>query len=712
MAEQVSSIIDIFRSHAFERPNDVIYRFLGDGDTGEKSLTFAELELEAGRIAQAIRRHAEPGDRVLILVPPGLDYIKAFFACLYAGVVAVPTYPPTNERNGHRVHAMALDADTRMGLTTAELHPRIEAFLELPAWLLVDRLPPSDGEWQPFDCSTQDLAFLQYTSGSTGDPKGVMLTHGNLLHNIRLSGHAFGVSKSSVNVSWLPPYHDMGLIGSVLSPILHGVQTILLSPAAFVQRPFRWLKAISDFRATHSGGPNFAYDLCVRKINAEQRYQIDLSCWEVAFNGAEPIRSDTLNAFADAFAACGFKRQALFPCYGLAEATLMVTGGGKARGPVVKRIRSDMLQRHIVVAASGDDADAHDCIGCGGAILDGQVRIVDPESRALCQDNEIGEIWVSGASVAAGYWGKQEQTQAVFKAEIKGHGDATWLRTGDLGFFSDGELFVTGRRKDLIILNGRNVYPQDLEADSFRSHACLRADAAAAFGMDIDGREELVLVQELDFRQKPDPADVLAAIRASLDIQPYSVVLVRPGSIPRTSSGKIRRHESKRLYAQGSLPVVAECRRGDDLTQALPLDEPPLFTQASGPMAPPHFSQAVIGEWVAERIRRRLGRQLGPLSHDTSFLALGMTSVDAVELSAELELWLGRRLSPTLAWRYPTITELSRHLASDGAGPKVAGDDDGHAGMAALDALSDDALARLVLKEIELARHLLQKVAP
>jgi len=487
----MSSLVGLFRARAARTPNATLYRFLTDDDSRGSELSYARLDDAAKQIAVALSHYASEGDRALVLFPPGLEYIKAFYGCLYAGIVAVPTYPPTNARNSPRVSAIADDAGARIAITSQQLYPKLKSLFDIPEWLVIDDLPDVEAsDWEEREFSGDDLAFIQYTSGSTGSPKGVMLSHGNLYHNAELSTHAFGVSEASVNVSWLPPYHDMGLIGAILHPVFNGVETILMSPASFVQRPFRWLKAVSNYKATHSGGPNFAYDLCVRKITDDQKAQIDLSSWEVAFNGAEPIRAETLDAFAKAFSFSGFRKKALHPCYGLAEGTLIVTGGNKEFVPKVKAVEMAMLERHRVVPAKDGEATAISYVSCGHSILDQKVLIVDPESRLSCEDDgQVGEIWVSGSSVASGYWGRPSESQEVFHARLAGQAPASYLRTGDLGFIDQGELFVTGRRKDLIIINGRNIYPQDVELCSYKSHDSLRPDAVAAFAVDIQEHE-------------------------------------------------------------------------------------------------------------------------------------------------------------------------------------------------------------------------------
>ena len=482
----------------------------------------------------------------MLLYYPGLDYLAAFFGCLYAGVVAVPAYPPRNQRNTPRIQAIVNNARVAIALTTSATLSKAQSLLSTPLqWLKTDAIANElEQNWQNSLIDSDTLAILQYTSGSTGTPKGAMLSHGNLLHNAAMTYRFMEHSPDSKFVSWLPIYHDMGLIGGILQPLFGGFPCWLMPPASFLQRPYRWLQTISHYQATTSGGPNFAYELCIQKITPEQRKNLDLSHWSVAFNGAEPIRHDTLERFAATFADCGFRRSAFYPCYGMAEATLMVSGGLKATPPVIKKVQKSALERHHVVEAGDGSENVQTLVGCGRTLPEQQIIIVHPETQVRCQPNEIGEIWVSGSSIGCGYWNHPEETHHTFRACLKDD-NQPFLQTGDLGFLHQGELFITGRVKDLIVIRGRNLYPQDIELTAERSHSALRTGSGAAFCVDVGNEERLVVVQELEFRQKPEVGEVTAAIRQAIaqehDVQAYGVVLVKAGSIPKTSSGKIQR---------------------------------------------------------------------------------------------------------------------------------------------------------------------------
>ena len=565
-----ATFVDLLQERAGHQPSLGAYTFLLDGETEAASLTYPALDCQARRIAVALRELAAPGDRALLLYPPGLEYIAAFFGCLYAGVIAVPAYPPNPaqlDRTLPRLHAIVQDAQPALALTSAAIKPLVEAAFAQSAtggsmrWLATDALAARlEQAWSRPDLDAGTVAFLQYTSGSTATPKGVIVTHANLLHNSALIQRAFGHSAESRGVIWLPPYHDMGLIGGIVQPLYGGFPVTLFSPLAFLQRPLRWLEAIARERATTSGGPNFAYDLCVRKSTPEQRAALDLCSWDLAFNGAEPIQHATLRRFAEAFAPSGFRQEAFYPCYGLAEGTLIVSGGEKLAGATVRAFAAEGLAQAQVVARA-DAPEGHALVGCGAALPDQQLLIVDPETRGVSPPDRVGEIWVAGPSVAGGYWQRTAETAATFEARLGDGASDAYLRTGDLGFVHAGQLFVVGRLKDLIIIRGRNFYPQDIELAAERAHPALRPGCGAAFAVAGPDAERLVVVQELDrtYRSR-ETAPITQAIRQTvaneLGVQPDEVVLVRHGSIPKTSSGKIQRYACREEFLGDRLMVI------------------------------------------------------------------------------------------------------------------------------------------------------------
>jgi acyl-CoA synthetase (AMP-forming)/AMP-acid ligase II len=568
---EVATLVDLIEFRVQNQSDLTAYSFLLDGETEVIRLTYEELDRQARAIAVKLQSINGNGSRALLLYPPGLEFIAAFFGCLYASVVAVPAYPPRPNQNMSRLQAIMEDAQATVALTTTTLLDNINsrfaenaAFTELQ-WLATDSINSDLAqEWQKPDLEGSNLAFLQYTSGSTGAPKGVMVSHSNLLHNFGLIKKSFADTSNSRGISWLPPYHDMGLIGGVLQPLFLGAEMILMSPLAFMQKPLRWLKAISHFQATTTGGPNFAYDLCIRKITPEQRASLDLSSWKVAFTGAEPIRAETMTQFARTFADCGFRMEAFHPCYGMAETTLIVSGSGKSTPPIFRYVDGAALEQNRVVAADDNlSGTIRAIVGCGGC-LEQKVLIVEPESLTACPDSQIGEIWVSSPSVAGGYWNRPELTQQTFDAYLSDTGDGPFLRTGDLGFLQDGELFVTGRIKDVIIIRGQNHYPQDIEMTVEKSHPALRAACGAAFTVEAKGEEQLVIVQEIDrnYLRKLNVNEVVGNISQSVAAQHglhvYATVLVKTGSIPKTSSGKIQRYACRTGFLNGTLNVVQD----------------------------------------------------------------------------------------------------------------------------------------------------------
>jgi acyl-CoA synthetase (AMP-forming)/AMP-acid ligase II len=570
-----STLVELLQCRANLENSRIGYIFLNDGETDEVRITYGELDRQARAIAAWLQSRRAQAERVLLLYPPGLEYLAAYFGCLYAGAVAVPAYPPRLNRPVPRIQGIVADSQARYALTTTEIYTNLEQRFEqtpdLQALNWLDTQQISAGleeEWVDPGVAPDELAFLQYTSGSTSLPKGVMVSHANLIHNIKQITMGFQILDEAhcddfTGVSWLPSYHDMGLIGGILTPMFTGNTAVLLSPLAFLQRPVRWLQAISRYNGGVNGGPNFAYDLCVDKIKPEVIDTLDLSCWHVAFCGAEPIRPETLDRFRRTFARCGFDPDAFYPCYGLAEGTLFVSGGDGPGEPVKLSVDRAALEADRIETMAPGEPGAMTLVGCGHPFFGQQILIVDPQERTVCAEGEVGEIWVSGESIAQGYWNRTEETRSTFQATLNPTGEGPFLRTGDLGFQKNKELFINGRLKDLIIIRGSNHYPQDIELTVEMSHQALQTSAGAAFSVQVDDEEQLVVVQEVTRQARnADMTDVLRAIRMSIsenhDLQVYSIVLIRPLTIPKTSSGKIQRHASRQAYLTGTLDVVAE----------------------------------------------------------------------------------------------------------------------------------------------------------
>src|SRR3990172_3900995 len=567
-----NTLLDLLRMRADQRPDQLTYRFIQDNDADIVTITYAELDRRARAIGAWLESHHGRGERALLLYPAGLDYIAAFFGCMYAGVIAVPAYPPRMNRPVPRIQSIVDDSHSSFALTTSTILSNIEQRFEhapdLQAlrWLNTEQVPAGlEADWRHPDISPETLAFLQYTSGSTSQPKGVMLTHGNLMHNLKAILRGFQIGPSNSGVFWLPSYHDMGLIGGILGAMYMGGHSTLMSPASFLQRPFRWLEAISRYKGTTSGAPNFAYDLCVDKITPEQIETLDLSSWTLAFCGAEPIRPETLERFARTFAGCGFQKAAFYPCFGMAESTLLVSGGEGPSEPRTFTLDRKSLESDRVVRAFPSEDGSRTMVNCGKSVIDQKIVIVNPATMEQCNPDQVGEIWVSGPSVTQGYWGLEEETQKTFDAHVANTGEGPYLRTGDLGFLQDGELYVTGRLKDLIIIHGSNHYPQDIELTVESSHIALQPAGGAAFSITEGGKEQLVIVQEVTRQNRqPNVNEVSSAIRQAVaekhDLQVFAIVLVKPMSIPKTSSGKIQRRACKNAFLGGALDVVGEWR--------------------------------------------------------------------------------------------------------------------------------------------------------
>lgn len=545
-AAHARSLVDVLRERAGSAGSIVAHRYLREGLDVTAELTYGALDCAARAGAAVLAESASPGDRVLLMYPPGLDFLVGFFSALYAGAIAVPAYPPHPRQPDARLRAIAADARPAVALATPDLVGRLEGRADLggglpplPCRAIGDAPAGAEDAWRPPPLNRSRLAHLQYTSGSTAAPKGVMITHGNVLSNLADLDAGWRHEADSTIVSWLPPFHDMGLVYGLLAPIYAGVPGVLMPPVVFLQRPIRWLQAISRFGGTHSAAPNFAYDHCARRVRPDDLPGLDLSRWAVAVNGAEPVRVETIDRFCAAFECTGFRRTAFAPGYGLAEATLKVTAARRGEGPHPGTV------------------DGRRLVACGAPMLETGLAIVDPATSRPLPDGEIGEVWISGPSVAAGYWGRSEESAATFEARTD-TGTGPWLRSGDLGFLDAGALYIAGRLKDLLIIRGQNYYPQDIETTVEESGARLRRGYGAAFSIDRDGEERLVVAYEiergLDPAEAPRQVDLVrAAIAREHDLHAEDVVLLAIGGAPKTSSGKIQRRACRAAYLAGTL---------------------------------------------------------------------------------------------------------------------------------------------------------------
>ncbi|MFP6613718.1 MAG: beta-ketoacyl synthase N-terminal-like domain-containing protein [Pirellulales bacterium] len=665
--------IHLLRHRAQHQANDVAFKYLIDGEDEELNVTYAELDASARAVATWLESRGLANKRALLLYPSGMEFVTAFFGCLYAGVIAVPTNPPSRNAKLSRIEAIVDAADAKVALTTLEILGRVEPVLsesprlsKLPWHATDDEAEPSAADdWKMPDVSSDTLAFLQYTSGSTGTPKGVMLSHDNLMHNSAVINLAFENTRSVMGVFWLPNFHDMGLIGGILQPLYMCRPNVLMSPMMFLQKPFRWLRAITKYRGTVSGGPNFSYDLCTEKVTAEQLGQLDLSSWSVAFNGAEPVRPETIDRFCEKFGPCGFRREAFYPCYGMAEATLIVTGGFVPQQPVVKKFDKRALAKNRALPPQPGQ-QTQQLVGCGKSLPDQSVRIVDPESRIEQADDKIGEIWASGPSIAHGYWQQPEETENAFNAYLADSEAGPFLRTGDLGFLLDGELFVTGRIKDLIIIRGTNHYPQDIERTVEGVHPSLQGVGGAAVSIDVNDDEQLVIIHEIQRSYRDLNADeVFSAIRQATlenhDVDVHAIALIKMGSLPRTTSGKVARHACRDDFLASRLKSLHQWVResGDDTPDLEVINNEAAWNDARPDSA------GQIQEWLVDRLASLLKIDRAQIDVERPFASFGIDSAAAVGISGDLEEWLGRRLSPTLIYSYPTATALAAHLAED-----------------------------------------------
>lgn len=697
---QGTTLVELLQQRAQHQGDRVAYDFLAEGDTITASLTHQQLDTLARAIATLLTSLNCQGQPVLLLYPPGLDYIAAFFGCLYAGAIAVPAYPPRPNRSLDRLQVMIQDAGARVALTHSTvlggLERRIPDYGDLQRlhWLATDGIDTTLATvWQPPAITADSLALLQYTSGSTGNPKGVMISHGNLIHNSARINTFFGDTAASRGVSWLPPYHDMGLVGGILQPLYVGAPMALMPPVAFLQKPFRWVQAIAQYGATTSGGPNFAYDLCVQKTTPEQRASLDLSHWRLAFSGAEPVRAETLARFTQAFAPCGFQQRAFYPCYGMAETTLMVTGGDSEALPCTYTVQEQALQNNRAIAPDSLTPDsltadpltpnprppapdeARTLVGCGHAPADQAVLIVDPKTRVPCPADTVGEIWVADSpSLAQGYWRQPEQTEATFQARTAA-GAGPYLRTGDLGFLRQGELYVTGRLKELIIVRGRNYYPKDIEETVETAHDALRPGAGAAFTITVAGQERLVVVQEVERRhlRSLDAEAVVAAVRRAVteahDLQLYGLQLLKTGSVPKTSSGKIQRYLCRAGYLDHQLEAVHTWQLAAAGTDGVADWSTAIAPPASSPDRVPELPAlpavthpAQLEQWLLTWLAQTLQVPVSSLETTRPLAEYGLDSVAAVELTAGLQTRLNLSLSPTLAYEYPTVAAIAAYL--------------------------------------------------
>ncbi|WP_443696161.1 condensation domain-containing protein, partial [Pseudomonas sp.] len=629
---------------AAQTPDQIALRFLAESAEHSEVLSYRDLDLRARTVAAALQANADLGDRAVLLFPSGADYVAAFFGCLYAGVIAVPAYPPESSRRHHQARLLSIiaDAEPRLLLTIASLGDGLAQIENAPPVLTVDTLDSALAErWVAADVQPDDIAFLQYTSGSTALPKGVQVSHGNLVANEVLIRRGFGIdlNPDDVIVSWLPLYHDMGLIGGLLQPIFSGVPCVLMAPAYFLGRPLRWLEAISEYGGTISGGPDFAYRLCSERVSEAALARLDLRRWRVAYSGSEPIRLDTLERFAEQFAPCGFTPNSFFASYGLAEATLFVAGGRRGHGIPALRLDAQAL-----AANRAEPGQGAAIMSCGTSQPDHAVLIADPHTLSELPDNHVGELWASGPSIAHGYWRNPEASAKTFVQ----HAGRTWLRSGDLGFIREGEVYITGRLKDLLIVRGHNLYPQDIEQTLERDVEGVRKGRVAAFAVNDQGLEGIGIAAEISRSvQKILAPDVLIkalrqAVADAYQQAPCVVVLLNPGALPKTSSGKLQRSACALRHAEGSLDSYAQF--------------PGLQAPASDVALESALQTQIAAIWCEQL-------QVPVVAADDHFFLLGGNSITATQVVARLRESLGLELNLRLLFEAPTLANFAANVA-------------------------------------------------
>ena len=681
MKHQHASIMNIIEERASKTPDDHGISFLNGLGEVTESYTIGSLVEKSYQLSLHFQKLNPKGKRFLLLYNQGLDFVIAFLGVLFSKGIAVTAYPPRNKKHMPRINSIINDSDPVVLLTSNDLLNKI---VEWQDYQIGNDKPiiatnilnlESSGIWKPKSYSSEDIAFLQYTSGSTSDPKGVMISNANLLHNSLCLQEAFNLSRDSCSVSWLPSFHDMGLIDGVLQPLIHGYKGYLMSPIDFIRKPALWLQCIHEYGATHCGGPNFGYESCIDNVQESDIKGIDLSNWVSAYNGAESIRHHTLNNFAEKFAPFGFQMKSFYPCYGLAEATLIVSGSDLHREPKSLAVDKKALEQNKVVQNNIEDKNRLSLVSSGYAVLDTQIKIVEPDTHFESKDNCIGEVWCNGPSMAEGYWKNVEKNKEIFNAYIvpegvKGNGalnikDGPYMRTGDLGFLNGSDLYITGRHKELIILDGRNHYPQDIELTSQKSIKNLNKGIASSFSIENTEREGLVIIQEihrelikvLDFLELSKT--IFSRVVAIHETKVEDILLVKPLTIPRTSSGKIQRLLCRDMYINKRIDYLFSYKDY--------LQNKEGSNQSSNNIKEPrlekiNYSYSEILDWLLNKLSDISGINKNEIDPDESFDRYGVDSKNAIKLSGELETYLRQVVPPSIAYDYPSPNKLTAFL--------------------------------------------------
>lgn len=689
MRFEFETLAQMLQHRAQEKPEERAYTYLIDGEQEEASVTYGALDQQAKAIAAHLQARGLSGQRVMLLFVPGLEFVSAFYGCLYAGAIAVPAYPPDPMRLSRtlpRLQAVAKDAAPALVLTTAPLLEMAEfIFSQAPdlaalRWTTIEEASagPLDS-WRAPTSSQKDLAFLQYTSGSTSLPKGVMVSHQNVLANLAMMRHAGRQSEETTIGVWLPFYHDLGLIGGILLPPFLGSRSVLMSPIDFLKKPSRWLWMIHRHKVKASAAPNFALDLCVQKIPLHEKEGLSLSHWEMALIGAEPLRESTLARFIEDLAPYGFRPEAIVQGYGMAETVLSASAGSIDERYTVRYSDASSLALGRYLAAPKEDKNARPIVSCGRPLLEQRIEIVDPETQTICEEGRIGEVWIAGPNVTLGYWQRPSESEQSFGASLANTSGPAFLRSGDLGFILNGELFITGRKKDLIIIRGKNHYPQDIEISVERCHKQVRPGCVAAFSLEEGNEEALGVALEVDTRKgPPDFEELVASIQAVIagehDLSVRELLFLEPGAIPKTSSGKLQRHACKTSLLEDASVLLYRWRSSS--TQEVAKESTTITIAEQLQKAPPTERQALVEEFVVRQLAEVTKLEASRLRPSTPLASLGLDSLMSLEVKRRLEEGLGLPLSASVLWEQKSIRELVGALLqeSEGSSPRRAQD--------------------------------------
>lgn len=667
--KEAKTLVDVLKLRAKRQPEQLSYTFLdhrSNSNIDEIDCTYADLDKKAKHIAALLQARGICDQPVLIVYPPGIDYICAFVGCLYARAIAVPLYPPASPYKLSTLISVAEDSGAKAVLTTNSISDKIISdnktctLLNSLDWISADNVFEDYSDlYKQVDINGDTIAFLQYTSGSTAAPKGVIVTHSNLMDNSEYICDKFSVSPQVRLVSWLPPYHDMGLIGGVIQPIYAGMHAILMSPMAFIKKPVRWLQAIMKYKATHSGGPNFSFDLCAGRVTAEEKLKLDLSSLQLLFSGAEPIRYETMKKFSEVFSVCGFDSKSFYTCYGLAENTLLATGAVKGGGLVTLSVDHNSISQGTIIES--DQSELSTVLVSSGRVDDEKhcVKIVRPDTKEICLENQIGEIWVSGKSVAKGYWRNESASRETFNNALN-DGTGPYLNTEDLGFYHKNDLYVCGRKKDLIIIRGSNYYPQDIELIVEDTDPGFRQDRVVAFSIPVEGEEKIVIVAEYKNRDANFDdlyKNMIRSISDKLQLAPYKIVLVGFSVVPITTSGKVMRRMTKQMYLENKFDIMHLWEAGNlstVLTNEKDAGEESMTTEDSNPY---------ILQLLREKVSEKAKMNIENIKDDTVFGQYGLVSVDFIDILGNIEDAIKCSLEPTIFYDYPDIRSLAKYIS-------------------------------------------------